>query len=357
MKKLFTLIILCSFNFFSIAQTVFNFDFTGYAGAAPPLFASTGSATLSQNGLSNFQEDPCTGQGFSSNSWSANDYLQIKTSTVGFIGPFTFSFDYRMSDVNLGNFEIQVSTDGGSFSTIGTLNALATTGCTGYGPLSLGTSYNNQANLYLRISKKNDAVTALNRFRLDNIMLRASAVPVEITNFETQAIDNQKVDIRWETASEINSNYFILEHSRDAINYKMIANIEAAGSSQVKKKYSFTHENALFGTNYYRLIQIDKDGTQQAFRPQSVVIEDANVPFGIFPNPLFSNKFNVKVEDADETKLLLTDLEGNEIQIVTDKLTQTILEISPLESLKIGVYLLQVQTLGSLKKHKILVLK
>lgn len=340
------------------AQTVFSFEFNGYAGTPPPISASVGTATLTHSGLSNFAEDACTGKGFSVNSWSTGDYIQIQSSTLGFIGPFNFSYDYRMSDVDLGNFEIQVSSDGAIFSKIGDLNATApTAGCNGSGPMILGSNYNNLPNIYFRFYKKNDAVTALNRLRLDNITLKASAVPVELISFQTQVSANQKVNIRWETASEINSEYFILEHSRDAINYESIANIEAAGSSETKKLYSFTDENALFGTNYYRLKQIDKDGTQQVFRPQSIIIEDANVPFGIFPNPLVSEKFNIKVEDTDEAKLQLTDFEGNEIKIKSIKLTQTILEITPLENLKMGMYLLQVQTLGSLKKHKLLVLK
>jgi hypothetical protein len=358
MKTFLTICLILGLSWACTAQTVFSFEFNGYAGTPPPISASTGSATLTQNGLSNFAEDACTGKGFSVNSWNAGDYLQIQSSTLGFIGPFNFSYDYRMSDIDLGNFEIQVSSDGANFSKIGDLNATApTTGCNGSGPMILGTNYNNLPNIYFRFYKKNDAVTALNRLRLDNIMLKASAVPVEITSFQTQVSDNQKVNIRWETASEINSHYFILEHSRDAVNYKMIANIEAAGSSQTKKLYNFIDENALFGTNYYRLKQIDKDGTQQVFRPQSVIIEDVNVPFGIFPNPSSADKFYVKVEDSDETRLLLTDFEGNEIKIKSDKLTQTILEIKPLENLKMGMYLLQVQTLGSLKKHKLLVLK
>jgi hypothetical protein len=182
-------------------------------------------------------------------------------------------------------------------------------------------------------------------------------LPVELTYFQTQATDNQKVNIKWETAMEINSNYFILERSRDAVNYKTIANIEAAGSSTSKKTYSFTDESALFGTNYYRLSQIDKDGTQQVFRPQAVIIDDANVPFGVFPNPSIGLNFSVKVEDSDEANLNLTDFSGRVIGLNINKLTQTILEVTPLESLKFGMYILEVQTLGSLKKHKILILK
>jgi hypothetical protein len=224
-------------------------------------------------------------------------------------------------------------------------------------PSALSSAYNNQPNLYIRIYKLNDAVTALNRLRLDNITLQATALPVELTYFQTQATDNQKVNIKWETATEINSSYFVLERSRDAVNYKAIANIEAAGSSTSKKTYNFIDESALFGTNYYRLSQIDRDGTQQVFRPQAVVIDDAYMAFGVFPNPSIGTNFNVKVEDSDEANLNLMDFSGRVIGVNISKLTQTILEITPTENLKLGTYILEVQTLGSLKKHKIFILK
>lgn len=358
MRKLFTFFLIISVFNSSIAQTVFRFDFTGYTGTPPTLFASTGSATLNHNGLSNFFEDACTGQGFAANGWDTNDYIQIQTSTRGFIGPFSFGFDYRMSNIEIGNFDIRVSTDGNSFNTIGNLNAAApSTGCSNFGPLTLGTAYNNQANLYIRLYKLDNAVTGLNRLRLDNITLQATALPVELTYFKVQTIDNQRVNVKWETATEINSSHFIVERSRDAVNYKAIATIEAAGSSNLKKTYSFTDESALFGTNYYRLLQIDKDGTQQVFRPQSVVIDDAYVGFGVFPNPSIEANFKVKVEDSDEANLNMTDFSGRVINLNINKLTQTILEVTPAETLKLGTYILEVQTLGSLKKHKILILK
>ena len=358
MRKLFTFYLIISIFNPSFAQTVFRFDFTGYTGTPPTLFASTGSATLNHNGLGNFFEDACSGQGFAANGWDANDYIQIQTSTVGFIGPFSFGFDYRMSDIDLGNFDIRVSTDGNSFTTIGNLNASApTAGCNGAVPSTLSSAYNNQPNLYIRIFKLNNAVTALNRLRLDNITLQATALPVELTYFQTEVADNQKINVRWETATEINSSHFLLERSRDAANYKVIANVEAAGSSSTKKKYSFTDESALFGTNYYRLSQIDKDGTKQVFRPQAVVIDDTYLPFGVFPNPLIGTNFKVKVEDSDEASLNLIDFSGRTIRLNINKLTQTILEVTPTESLDLGTYILEVQTLGSLKKHKILILK
>jgi hypothetical protein len=359
MKKLFTLLCLFLSASVSNAQNVFQFDFTTYTndGVPPPIAASSGNATLTQNGLANFYSDNCSGPGFASNGWDTGDYVQIQTSTVGFVGPFTLSFDYRMSNIELGDFEIRFSTDGVSFNTLTNLSANATANCTPFSTQTLPNTYDNQPNLYIRITKTNNAATALNRLRLDKIYLQATALPVQLTYFQTEATDNQRVNIRWETAQEINSNVFVVERSRNAVDYKTIAKVEAAGESNTLKRYSFTDESALFGTNYYRLSQIDKDGTTQVFRPQAVVIEDASLPFGVFANPVFSNTFNVKVEDADEASFVMNDLNGKSIPLKTSKLTQTIVEITPTENLPLGMYMLRVQTLGSLKMHKVLVVK
>jgi hypothetical protein len=360
MKKLFTVWSLILFSYYSNAQFVFQFDFTTYTtnGVPPPITASSGNATLTQSGLANFFSDNCSGPGFASNGWNTNDYIQIQTSTVGFVGPFSLSFDYRMSDIDLGNFEIQVSTNGTMFTPLTTLNATSPgANCNTFPTQTLSTAYNNQSNLYIRITKTNDAVTTLNRLRLDRIYLQATALPVQVTYFQTEATDNQRVNVRWETAQEINSNVFVLERSRNAVDYKTIAKIEAAGESNTTKRYSFTDESALFGTNYYRLSQIDKDGTMQIFRPQAVIIDDASLPFGVFSNPVFQNIFNVKVEDADEANFVMNDLNGRLISLKTSKLTQTIVEITPTENLSLGMYIIQVQTLGSLKMHKVMIMK
>jgi hypothetical protein len=360
MKKLLTVWCLLLFSLSSQAQYVFQFDFTSYTtnGIPPPIAASSGNATLTQSGLANFYSDNCSGPGFATNGWQTNDYIQIQTSTVGFVGPFSLSFDYRMSDIDLGNFEIQVSTNGAVFTPLATLNATApSASCNAFPTQTLSSAYDNQPNLYIRITKTNDAVTALNRLRIDRIYLQATALPVQVTYFQTEATDNQRVNVRWETVQEINSNVFILERSRNAVDYKTIAKIEAAGESNTTKRYSFTDESALFGTNYYRLSQIDKDGATQVFRPQAVIIDDASLPFGVFANPGFSNTFNVKVEDADEANFAMNDLNGKPISLKTNKLTQTIVEITPQENLSLGMYILQVQTLGSLKTHKVMIMK
>lgn len=193
----------------------------------------------------------------------------------------------------------------------------------------------------------------------DNFIIKNDFVvlPVELIFFKAQSTESKKVQLSWETASELNSDYFSIERSRDAINYETINKVIAAGTINSKKSYQFTDENPMFGTNYYRLRQVDRDGKEQLFRPQSVIISDGNIPFGVFPNPVISSEFNVKVEDVDETAISLFDLNGKSIAFEKVNITQTVIKVTPLESLPTGIYLLKVSTLRAVKEHKFIVFR
>ena len=148
-----------------------------------------------------------------------------------------------------------------------------------------------------------------------------------------------------------------MERSRNAIDYTEISKINAVGNSSKTVNYQFVDENPLFGTNYYRLKQVDKNRKEQTFRPQSVIISDDNIPFGVFPNPTNASEFYVKVEDVDEATLVLFDLYGKNINFERINVTQTLVKIIPSSVLPEGTYFLKVKTLGDIKEHKLIIAK
>ena len=67
----------------------------------------------------------------------------------------------------------------------------------------------------------------------------------------------------WDIASEKNNDHFTIQRSRDAISWYDVALIYGRGTTQEPKKYSFIDENRrLNGKIYYRLVQVDQDGTE-----------------------------------------------------------------------------------------------
>ncbi len=84
------------------------------------------------------------------------------------------------------------------------------------------------------------------------------ALPVVISEFKINE-EIGTVILNWTTVSEINNDYFSIEWSTNGSDFRSIGNIEA-GSSR-GDEYSFTHEDPSNGANYYRLNQIDFNGS------------------------------------------------------------------------------------------------
>lgn len=98
-------------------------------------------------------------------------------------------------------------------------------------------------------------------------------LPVEMINFSAQVI-NKDVGLQWTTASESNSDYFDVEYSYDGIEFTAIDRLKAVGNSHTATNYSYRHSNILlnaFGPLYYRLRQVDLDGSEEISDIVSVV--------------------------------------------------------------------------------------
>ena len=88
-------------------------------------------------------------------------------------------------------------------------------------------------------------------------------LPIELLSF-TATCDGRSALVEWTTATEKNNDYFSLERSDDAINFTEIARIAGAGNSIEPLNYAYTDYGIHGGDNYYRLVQVDYDGTRTA---------------------------------------------------------------------------------------------
>ena len=66
--------------------------------------------------------------------------------------------------------------------------------------------------------------------------------------------------ISWSTSDEMNNNYYAVEKSTDARNWKQVAVVMGAGTSALVNKYSFTDKNIADAVVYYRIRQVDMNG-------------------------------------------------------------------------------------------------
>ena len=152
-----------------------------------------------------------------------------------------------------------------------------------------------------------------------------SVLPVELTGFEAIAGKNS-VSTYWTTESEVNNDHFLLERSSDGQDWEAIAKISGAGHSTSTLNYTYEDLEPLRGVSYYRLKQIDFDGTQTVSEIRSVVLgrEDS---FVLYPNPATNTVSLLLPENTSVEQLLLIDATGRTIK-KQDNLQQELLMIN-----------------------------
>lgn len=87
-----------------------------------------------------------------------------------------------------------------------------------------------------------------------------TVLPVELNNFNVSCNDN--IELTWETASEHNNDYFQVEKASDDLEFRTIATVDGAGNSFSTRYYSVKDVEKTTGDVYYRIRQVDFDGSE-----------------------------------------------------------------------------------------------
>jgi hypothetical protein len=123
-------------------------------------------------------------------------------------------------------------------------------------------------------------------------------LPIELLSF-TATCDGRSALVEWTTATEKNNDYFSLERSDDAINFTEIARVAGAGNSIEPLEYSYTDYGIHGGDNYYRLVQVDYDGTRTA---SEIIVANCIEPevgepdVQAYPNP-FNGELTLELDN------------------------------------------------------------
>jgi hypothetical protein len=136
-----------------------------------------------------------------------------------------------------------------------------------------------------------------------------TSLPVTVVSYDAKLNTNGTVQLTWLTASETNNSYFELQRSTDGITFTTIGKVTGAGNSTQEKRYDFIDLSPLAGTNYYKLLQYDKDGKKTDLGVRSVKVLLKENELTVYPNP--SNGIvNVSFDINSYQKVELVDLTG-----------------------------------------------
>lgn len=97
-------------------------------------------------------------------------------------------------------------------------------------------------------------------------------LPIELTDFSATKFGNS-VKVEWETATETDNDHFKIERSNNGFVWTDLSKIEGAGNSTRPTEYCIIDTEPNQGINYYRLTQVDFDGSRETFPPKSIVFE------------------------------------------------------------------------------------
>ena len=193
----------------------------------------------------------------------------------------------------------------------------------------------------------------------------AGTLPVELITFNGKRV-NEKAELNWVTASEVNNDYFIVERSSNNKTFTAIGEkVKGAGNSNTVNQYqvydndaiAFATQNAI-QTIYYRLRQVDFDGTINYSKVISISATEDAIGFDatVYPNPFNGTiHVNVSTNTNEETHLEVYDLNGKTVysQTITTLVGNTNFMITDLDRIPAGMYFVKISQSDNTKIVKI----
>jgi hypothetical protein len=240
------------------------------------------------------------------------------------------------------------------------------------GVAALILSYNpNLTPMQVRDAMRNTASRSQNPGReygwgiIDALSAINYTTPVELISFNADIV-GKNIQLNWITATEANSYGFSIERSRDNSSFEEVGFVNAAGNSSSIKNYKFVDKLTAFGKYYYRLKQIDMNGTFEYSQEVEVSINNPN-DFSLsqnYPNP-FNPTTRVKfsIPSKSYVRLNLYDVLGNQVGQILDGEIEAGVHEATISSNEIGgplssgIYFLKLETENFQKSIKITLTK
>jgi len=160
-------------------------------------------------------------------------------------------------------------------------------------------------------------VTPENFFRSWALVSSGTPLPVKFAFFDTECVNNQTV-LKWTTAMELNNSHFEIEYSANGKQWNTIGNIKGAGTSakEINYQYLVDNQNIYQSLSYYRLKQVDYDGTDAYSKIENCSCNEGIEIISLYPNP-----------SDGEVNIFIYSSEGGELSLkIYDSIGRLVLD-------------------------------
>ncbi|WP_256009365.1 glycosyl hydrolase 53 family protein [Desertivirga xinjiangensis] len=191
---------------------------------------------------------------------------------------------------------------------------------------------------------------------IDKVSLTVNTtLPVRLKSFKANRKANG-IDLVWQTLSEQNNQYFILERSSNGKDFEQIGLLEGNGNKTSFSEYQFTDHESKAGSNYYKLSQVDFNGHQELLGLTSVsgLRQQEQIPV-IYPNPARNEVFIKFPEaEADPIRVQLFSTRGELVSAENIASGKDVTRLN-LQGLNAGLYFLKIIYPGYFSSRPLLV--
>ena len=216
---------------------------------------------------------------------------------------------------------------------------------------AFGVTSSNYTNIkQFQIKLSGDSDQAFIAYNTNAASIGALPLPVQLVSFAGVA-QGSRAHLSWRTASELRSAYFEVEASADGHVFQPVGRVVAAGTSATERRYSFEHQPPQAGLGYYRLRQVDTDGTSH-YSPV-VAVRTGAAAVAVYPNPTTS-QLTVQLPALSQGTLTLLAADGRPVwqqQLAAGPGQQ--LALPGVAALPAGLYLLRAEVDGQAALHRV----
>ncbi len=193
-------------------------------------------------------------------------------------------------------------------------------------------------------------------------LIFGTPLPIELLSFEAN-VNEDRVDVKWVTTTEINNDFFTIERSVDAENWEVVLIASGAGNSNQVIDYFEIDYEPLAGITYYRLKQTDFDGKYSYSNIVPVKFEVNTSGGGIinlFPSPANPGEtVYVEFEDINGAEFLvvLRDIKGREFysKVIVNVENGKLVGVPIEREIPTGIYLITATSENQMYSQKLII--